>query len=71
MAKTGTIVLPGAQYAIHCIIHEMSDTGAHLKVPAPLGLPPHFVFATGTQSPREASVVWWDIDAVGVHFKEK
>ena len=51
------------------IIHEMSDAGAHLKVPAPLPL--HFVFAAGKQSPREASVVWWDVDAVGIHFKEK
>lgn len=71
MPKTGTIVLPGVKSVIACIIHEMSDTGAHLKVPAPLGLPLHFIFAACEQSPREASVVWWDIDAVGIHFNEK
>jgi hypothetical protein len=67
--KTGRIVLPGATDAINCIIHQLSGTGAHLKVGAPLGLPRQFIFAAGKQSPRKASVVWWDIDAVGIHFE--
>jgi hypothetical protein len=71
MPKIGRIVIPGATDAINCIIHQLSDTGAHLKVSTPLGLPPHFLFAAGDQLPRKASVVWWDIDAVGIHFNEK
>jgi hypothetical protein len=71
MPKTGTIVLPGVKNVIACIIHEMSHTGAHLKVPAPLGLPLHFIFAAGKESPREVSVVWWDVGAVGIRFNEK
>ena len=67
--KTGRIVLPDAEKIIDCLIHEISDTGAHLKVSAPLGLPPTFIFAAGNQCPRKASVVWWDIDAVGIHFE--
>jgi hypothetical protein len=70
--KTGTIILPGAKKIIDCIIIiELSDTGAHLKVPALLGIPPHFAFAAGEKSPRKASVVWWDVDAVGIHFDDK
>jgi hypothetical protein len=69
-AKTGRIVLPDAEKIIDCLIHEISDTGAHLKVNAPLGMPPHFLFAAGNQLPRKASVVWWDIDAVGHPLRE-
>lgn len=70
MPKIGRIVLPGAKDAVDCIIQEISATGAHLKVAAPLALPQHFAFAAGEVLPREASIVWWDIDAVGIHFNE-
>jgi hypothetical protein len=67
--KTGRIVLPDATEIIACLIHEISDTGAHLKVSAPLKLPPHFIFSAANQPPRKASVVWWNVDAVGIHFE--
>jgi hypothetical protein len=66
--KTGTIVLPDAPKVVDCLVHEISDTGAHLKVSAPLRLPHHFTLLAADQSPRRASVVWWDVDAVGIHF---
>jgi hypothetical protein len=71
MPKIGRIVFPGAKDAIECVIHEISDTGAYLKVAAPLGVPHHFEFAASKVSPRKASVVWWDIEAIGIHFNDK
>jgi hypothetical protein len=71
MPRTGTIGLPDGKIAITCIIKEMSDTGAHLKVSSPQGVPQHFTFTASNDLPREASVLWWDIDAVGIHFHER
>ena len=68
MHKTGTIGLPGGKVFIACIIHEMSDTGAHLKVTSPQGIPEHFTFAVANNPPRKASILWWDFDAVGIHL---
>ncbi|NJO34939.1 MAG: hypothetical protein HC869_19315 [Rhodospirillales bacterium] len=71
MPKTGTIGLPDGAKPINCLILQISETGAHLKVIAPLDLPRAFIFSAVNQSPRKASVVWWDVDAVGIHFNEK
>jgi hypothetical protein len=70
MRKTGTIALPDGKVSITCIIHEMSATGAHLKVSSPQGVPPHFTFVAANHTPRKASVLWWDVDAVGIRFHE-
>jgi hypothetical protein len=71
MRKTGTIVLPGAERFIDCTIIELSDTGAHLKIPAMAAIPTRFAFAIGEQAPRKALVVWWDVGAVGIRFDDK
>ena len=68
MAEIGTIFLPKANDAIECLIQEISATGARLKLVAPHRVPPHFQFASHKGSPRMASVVWWDIEAVGIRF---
>jgi hypothetical protein len=70
MSKTGTIVLPGAKRVIDCMVIEISDTGAHLKVPATAEIPIRFAFAAGKQAPRKALVVWWDVGAVGIRFDD-
>ena len=54
-----------------CLIYEMTDTGAHLKVSWPQKVPLHFTFTAADDTRRAASVVWWDIDAVGVRFSAK
>jgi hypothetical protein len=69
--KRGRIVHPGGKNVINCVVYEISDTGAHLKVSAPLTLPHHFIFSAANRSPRKASVVWWDVDAVGIHFNDR
>jgi hypothetical protein len=69
--KTGTIDFPDGAKTVNCLIHDISETGAHLKVSAPLNLPHQFIFSTASHLPRNASVVWWDVDAVGIHFNEK
>jgi hypothetical protein len=71
MPQIGTIVLPKANDAIECLVQEISATGARLKLAAPHRVPPHFQFASRNGSPRMASVVWWDIDAVGIRFTGK
>jgi hypothetical protein len=70
MRKAGVIVLPDGQVSMTCLIHEMSNTGAHLKVAWPHEVPLHFTFMASDHVHREASVLWWDIDAVGVRFRE-
>ena len=69
MAETGMILLPKADGKIECLIQEISPTGARLKLAAPHRVPPHFQFASRNGSPRTASVVWWDIEAVGIRFQ--
>jgi hypothetical protein len=71
MPQIGTIVLPNANGAIECLIQEISETGARLKLTAPHRVPRHFRFASRNASPRKASVVWWDIEAVGIRFTGK
>jgi hypothetical protein len=71
MRKTGSIVLPGANRIIGCIIIEISDTGAHLKVPARAAIPTRFAFAASEQAPRKALVVWYDVGTVGIRFDDK
>lgn len=71
MAEMGRIFLPKASDAIECLIQEISATGARLKLTAPHRVPPHFQFASRNGSPRTASVVWWDIEAVGIRFTGK
>ena len=68
MPQIGTIFLPKANGAIECLIQEITATGARLKLAAPHRVPPHFQFASRNGSPRKASVVWWDIEAVGIRF---
>ena len=70
MAETGKIFVSKAN-AIECLIQEISATGACLKLAAPHRVPPHFQFASRYGSPRTASVVWWDIEAVGIRFTGK
>ena len=71
MAEIGRIFLPKANDAIECLIQEISATGARLKLAAPHRVPPHFQFASHKGLPRTASVVWWDIEAVGIRFTGK
>ena len=71
MSEIGMIFLPKANAAIECLIQEISATGARLKPTAPHRVPPHFQFASHKGSPRTASVVWWDIEAVGIRFTGK
>ena len=71
MAEIGKIFLPKANSPIDCLIQEISATGARLKLAAPHRVPPHFEFASRNALPRAASVVWWDIEAVGIRFTGK
>lgn len=71
MRKVGVIALSDGKVSMTCLIQEMSNTGAHLKVSRPQEVPLHFTFSAADHSPREASVLWWDIDAVGVRFHER
>ena len=71
MPRIGTIVLPNADGAIECLVQEMTRTGARLKLNAPHLVPRHFQLALRNASPRKASIVWWDIEAVGIRFTGK
>ena len=71
MPQIGMIVLPKENGAIECLIQEITTTGARLKLAAAHRVPPHFQFASRNGTPRKASVVWWDIEAVGIRFTGK
>jgi hypothetical protein len=65
--KAGTIEFEGA--GIHCIIRNLSKTGAGLEVANPVGIPHEITLNIPTQhSSRHCYVVWRKQQRLGVIF---
>jgi hypothetical protein len=56
--------------AISCVVRDLSDTGACLKVESPIGIPETFdlVFESD-QSIRTCRVVWRKANQIGIEFR--
>jgi diguanylate cyclase (GGDEF)-like protein len=57
----------GGRSSIDCTVRNLSDNGACLQVPSPLGIPEHFELDTSTGH-YECDLKWQTADRVGVSF---
>jgi hypothetical protein len=53
---------------IDCTLHDVSTTGARLKVGSPIGIPDTFDLAVAGGQTRHCRVVWRKPDQIGVEF---
>jgi hypothetical protein len=68
--KKATIVLNGGYSVYDCVIRNLSETGAMLKVVG-LGIPSHFELVLDAPVPRHPCTVRWRTeDAIGVSFDD-
>ena len=68
--KAAQIAFKERGAAIDCIVRNLSDTGACLKVESPLGIPETFDLVFGSdQSVRACRVVWRKENQIGVAFQ--
>jgi PilZ domain-containing protein len=69
--KSGKIIYNNGSIVIDCIIRNITDTGAQLKVPTSVGIPDHFEFSeTMAGKRRPVVVVWRKGDLIGIRFDE-
>jgi hypothetical protein len=67
--KSGKIIYNNGSIVTDCIIRNITDTGAQLKVPASDGIPDQFEFSeTMARKRRPVVVVWRKGDLIGIRF---
>ena len=68
--KAARIAFGGGRAVISCLVRNISDTGACLGVPTPIGIPESFnlVFDSGEPS-RMCQVTWRKEKQIGVKFQ--
>ena len=69
--KEGSIVFNNGRSLLNCVVRDLSDSGARLKVEGAIGLPDRFLLVIGREAGREeraAQVVWRSLDELGVRF---
>jgi hypothetical protein len=68
MLKAATISFGGG--AIDCIVRNLSETGASLKVISPVGIPGRFTLVVDTdRSKLPCRIVWRREKRIGVRFE--
>jgi hypothetical protein len=66
--KGARITLKGHVTAIDCVVRNLSDGGACLKVASPIGIPDTFDLVVDAASVRHCRVVWRKATQIGVTF---
>jgi hypothetical protein len=66
--KRAQIVFKRSTATIDCALHDISTTGARLKVDSPIGIPNTFELAVAGAQIRHCRVVWRKTDQIGVEF---
>lgn len=56
--------------ALDCVVLDISESGAKLKVPSTFGIPDCFELRIGTQTPRQVKVRHRTFDSLGVEFTD-
>jgi hypothetical protein len=69
--KGGRIVFNNKTSTIDCTARNISDGGAMLLIPNPLGVPDSFLLFVGEDPPRSCTVRWRSATAIGVSFDER
>jgi PilZ domain len=62
------IVLKGHEAVIDCVLRNLSDRGACLKVESPIGIPDAFDLMLDHASARHCRVTWRRATQIGVEF---
>jgi hypothetical protein len=66
--KGAQIVFKGHQALIDCVVLNLSDGGACLKVESPIGIPDTFDLMLDHASVRNCRVAWRKATQIGVQF---
>jgi hypothetical protein len=66
--KGAQIIFAGRQAAIDCVVRDLSEGGACLKVFSPIGIPDTFELRVDSDSLRSCRVVWRKAAQIGVEF---
>nr|WP_244598726.1 PilZ domain-containing protein [Rhizobium tubonense] len=64
------IVLDGGHSVFDCVVRDLSEAGARLKVQNVVSVPETFKLQISDGRTYKATVKWRRIDAVGVSFSE-
>jgi PilZ domain len=66
--KRAQIVFKGHDAVIDCVVLNLSDGGACLKVESPVGIPNTFHLMLDRASLRNCRVVWRKATRIGIQF---
>jgi PilZ domain len=66
--KAARIVFKGHEAVFDCVVRNLSDGGACLKVESPIGIPDSFELMLDDASVRHCRVVWRKATQIGVNF---
>jgi hypothetical protein len=64
--KGGSIVFNDGRSTIDCVVVNLSEGGARLRVVTPLGIPDSFVLRLSDSQVYKASVAWRKASEIGV-----
>ncbi len=67
--KGGRIVFNGGRSTIECVVRNLSETGAKLKVNSILGIPDGFELLLSDGSRQRCRLVWRSMTEIGVAFE--
>ena len=70
VVKGAKIIFSQGALTAHCLVHDLTNLGACLRVSDPAGMPARFelTFDDG-RSGRACRVIWRHTDSVGVSFE--
>ena len=66
--KGARIAFKGHESTIDCVVSNLSDRGACLKVASPIGIPDTFDLVLDDASVRPCRVTWRKATQIGVEF---
>lgn len=68
--KGAIIVFQDRASTIDCLVRDLSDRGARLKVESPIGIPDSFDLVLEAATVRNCRVTWRKASQIGVEFRE-
>ena len=68
LIKRAQIVFKGREAVIDCVVRNLSDRGACLKVESPIGIPDTFDLVLDNAPVRGCRVTWRSATQIGVAF---
>lgn len=66
--KPGLIVFNDGRSTIECMVRNLSEGGAQLKVESLIGIPDAFVLKLRNGGSARATVAWKKANTIGIHF---